>query len=248
MARILVIDDENNIRLMVRLALQAASHQVEAASDGTEGLDKFAQGEDFDLVLLDQRMPGLDGLQVLREMRQRNASARVIMITAFGTIDLATEAIQAGAVDFLRKPFTTEVLRSAVQSALEHSQNSAAKTATSSSLRNTSINGFRICSSTRNQSVQPTETKGTLRYSFEVQALGAAQPCDVVLPNYFVELVKAHADRDTIPDPDHFWLWLCEESLANYLWQNAEIPSGGVLQVDELSTSLRRWINAILVK
>lgn len=242
MSRILVIDDENNIRLMMRLALQAAHYEVETASDGLEGLGKFA-ADNFDLVLLDQRMPGIDGLDVLREMKQRDSSARVIMISAFGTIDLATEAIKAGAVDFLRKPFTTEVLRASVEAALGNSTAKAAENELPNALfSNAAINGFRITSSTR---CQPANGDA-LRFSFEITNDDAVSRCDVVLPPYFVELVKAHADCETLPDAEHFWLWLSEESLANYLWQNAETPPNGVLQVEELSTALRRWIDAVL--
>ena len=243
MPRILVIDDENNIRLMVRLALQAASHQVETASDGAEGLEKFAAGT-FDLVLLDQRMPGMDGLDVLREMRRRDSAARVIMITAFGTIDLATEALKAGAVDFLRKPFTTDVLRAAVAAALRPlAPVLPANEETCASFKKASINGFRITSSTRCDVCDAQKT-----CSFEIANGAATSTCDVVLPPYFVELVKAHADCDNLPDEEHFWRWLCEESLANYLWQNAEVPANGVLQVEELSTNLRRWIDVVLSK
>ena len=227
---------------MVRLALQAASHEVETASDGLEGLEKFAQN-DFDLVLLDQRMPGMDGLEVLRAIRRRDSAARVIMITAFGTIDLATEAIKAGAVDFLRKPFTTDVLRAAVEAALRHSAPTATNDAPRTSFHHASINGFRIRSSTRNDVREAEKT-----CAFEITNGATTSMCDVVLPSYFVELVKAHADCDHLPNEEHFWCWLCEESLANYLWQNAETPPNGVLQVTELTTSLRRWIDAVLVK
>src|SRR5579871_2113258 len=119
MARILVVDDENNIRMMIRLALQHVGHNVETAADGNEALDKYGNGKDFDLVLLDQRMPGLEGLEVLKQMRYHNPDAKIIMATAFGTIDLAVEAMKAGATDFLRKPFTTETLRGAVQAVLQ---------------------------------------------------------------------------------------------------------------------------------
>lgn len=249
MARVLVIDDENNIRLMVRLALQAVGHEVETASDGLEGLEKFAQGDRFDAVLLDQRMPGMDGLDVLREMRRRNARARVVMISAFGTIDLASEARQAGALDFLRKPFTTEALRGAVQSAIENAELiSQKKTPQSASVDGTSINGFRIRSSTRNQENATPSSDGTIHTFFDVHHAQKSETCEVVLPRYSIEQIKAHTDCEQMPDENHFWLWLCEESLANYLWQNAELPPQNTIRIEELSTSLRRWIDAMLVK
>lgn len=245
MAHILVIDDENNIRLMVRIALQAAGHDVETAADGPEGLEKFADGAGWDLVLLDQRMPGMEGLQVLEEMRRRDANARVVMITAFGTVDLAIKAMRAGATDFLRKPFTTEVLRGVVLSALKGvacaiSSDEAARPA--ELLSAASINGFRIASSS-----SAVEENGGVRHTFTVLGPeGEIQRCEVLLPSYFIELVKAHTDCEKIPDAEHFWLWLCEEALANYLWQNAEAPPDGFVQVDELTASLRRWVDAVL--
>lgn len=251
MARVLVVDDENNIRLMVRIALQAVGHEVEVAADGAEALAKFADGAGWDLVLLDQRMPGMEGLQVLEEMRRRDRAARVVMITAFGTIDLATSAMRAGATDFLRKPFTTNILRGAVQAALEGPPAGAPSGDAPTTRRpmaclpvgSASINGFRITSSNG----AGAAGDGSIHHSFTVcGGDGLASRCEVVLPGYFTELVKAHADREQLPDAEHFWLWLCEEALANYLWQNAELPPDGVLQVDELTTALRRWMDAVL--
>src|ERR1051326_4933568 len=67
MARVLIIDDETNIRVMIKLALRGAGHSVGMASDGREGLETFQDGVRWDLVLLDQRMPGMEGIEVLRE-------------------------------------------------------------------------------------------------------------------------------------------------------------------------------------
>lgn len=249
MARILVIDDENNIRLMVRLALQSAGHAVETASDGAEGLGKFGDGALFDVVLLDQRMPGLSGLEVLRAIKTRQNAARVVMMSAFGTVDLVGEARQSGALDFLRKPFTLETLREVVQSATQKpSQDCAApsKTVEQSLELQTSLNGFRLTSSTR--SVESSAEKGAIQRFFDVARAQEVTTCEVVVPRYVVEVVKAYADCEQMPDAEHFWLWLCEESLANYLWQNAELPPQNTLQLDDLSTHARRWIDAILAK
>ncbi|HLV79744.1 MAG TPA: response regulator [Chthonomonadaceae bacterium] len=244
MARILVVDDESNIRMMIRLALQQEGHTVEAAADGQEGLDKFADGKGWDLVLLDQRMPGLSGLSVLQQMRYYDPAARVIMITAFGTVDLAVEAMKSGATDFLRKPFTVEILRGAVQAALAGaSQPQAATEASPMTFGMATINGFHIVSQT-GASVKIGEDTG---FRFTVQnPQGQAQECTVVLPVYVAELIKAHADREQMPGGLRFWQALCEEALANYLYQNAEFPPAGLLRVEEFTSGMRRWVDAVL--
>ena len=72
----------------------------------------------YDAVLLDQRMPGLDGLETLRQIKQRAPDACVVMVTAYASIELAVDAMRLGATDFLRKPMTPETLRSATAAAL----------------------------------------------------------------------------------------------------------------------------------
>jgi CheY-like chemotaxis protein len=246
MPRILVVDDENNIRLMIRLALQSAGFEVETASDGVEALEKWGDGARFDLVLLDHRMPFMEGADVLRAMKERDPAAKIILITAFGTIDLALEAMRAGATDFLRKPFTTEVLRDAVRAALAGSaplfdaQQAPSPSRAGAPL---SINGFRI----ENSGEAGQQVGDEIHQRFTVRASGGqSHPCTVILPRYFRELVQAHADRDALKPDERFWLWLGEEALANYLWQNAELPPGGTLHLEELSPNLRRWMDAVL--
>ena len=245
MARVLVIDDETNIRLMIRLALKASGHEVVGAADGAEGLELFGSGN-FDLVLLDQRMPGMEGLEVLRELKRRQEDARVIMITAFGTVDLAVEAIKSGATDFLRKPFTAEMLRDSVQSALDGTAKPAVTVGSHDNVRalGVSVNGFRVEPSPLATSLAPD---GNLSLHFMVRSAGGtARPCTVVLPAVLREVVKAYADRDNLQDDAQFWPWLGEEALANYLWQQSSPPADGTLLVDELTSNLRRWTEAVL--
>ena len=116
--RILIIDDEENIRRMTRLALEAAGYDVDEASDGPQGLEVYGDGSTWDAVLLDQRMAGMDGLETLRHIKDRNQAARVIMATAYASIELAVDAMKLGATDFVRKPMTPEILRNAVTAAL----------------------------------------------------------------------------------------------------------------------------------
>ncbi|RYX83099.1 response regulator [bacterium] len=243
MAKILIVDDESNIRLMLRLALQADGHAIETAADGPEALDKFGDGGTFDLVLLDQRMPAMEGIEVLRSMKKRDADTKVVMVTAFGTVDLAVEAQRAGAVNFLRKPFTTDVLRGAVAAALEN-RAASAPVEGGTTLEGVAVNGFRIEAT---QTLPQHSRDGNFAHQFSVLAAdGTKMPCEVVFPAYFVELVKAHADRDKLDENNRFWLWLGEEALANYLWQNAMPPVDGTLVLEELSSNLRRWMDAVL--
>jgi CheY-like chemotaxis protein len=247
MARVLIIDDESNIRMMLRLALEHVGHTTGQAADGESGLAAFGTGDDWDLVLLDHRMPGIEGIDVLRTLRARRPDVAVIMVTAFGTIDLATEAIQAGATDFLRKPFTTEVLRETVAAALSRTSSpphvaNAVPTAVRS-FEHVGINGFRLATLPGIE----RHADGGLGKRFSVQRIeGAGRSCAVVLSPPFVAEVTLHLDGGPAPGGDRFWEALCGEVLANYLWQNAALPSGGVLTADTLSRGLQRWVEAVV--
>jgi DNA-binding response OmpR family regulator len=116
--RILIIDDEKNIRLTLSQCLEHSNYQVETAVSGEHGLEKYAENN-FDLVLLDMKMPGINGMEVLRRIKRQNPIQKIIMITAYGTIETAVEAMKLGAVDYLRKPFTPEEIRSIVKRVLE---------------------------------------------------------------------------------------------------------------------------------
>lgn len=244
MARILVIDDESNIRIMIRLALRHVGHTVELAIDGPEGLRMYRKGEKWDLVLLDQRMPEMMGLDVLKEIRRRNPAARIIMITAFGTVDLAVEAMKAGATDFLRKPFTAETLRGAVTTALRDlADTESAADFHTLTYASTTLNGFRI----EYDAGPVTRSEDGFRFVFTLRnPEGASQTCEVQLPAYVIELIKAETDCEQLPGGDRFWQTLCESVVANYVWQNSDFPPAGTLTVNELSAGLRRWIDAVM--
>jgi two-component system, NtrC family, response regulator AtoC len=110
MARtVLIIDDETNMRWVLSRALQKAGYDTFVAEQGEQGLLLFAQ-HSIDLVLLDLKMPGMDGLAVLRELRQRSSDIPILLLTAYATVPTAVEALQIGATDYLRKPFDIESL------------------------------------------------------------------------------------------------------------------------------------------
>jgi len=122
--RILVVDDEKNIRLMLTQALADEDTQVETAINGEEALDRLKQSV-YDLILLDLRLPGMDGLSVLQEIQRQNPKPPVIVLTAHGTIENAVSAMRAGAANYLQKPFSPRELREAVQAALTSSPGAA---------------------------------------------------------------------------------------------------------------------------
>src|SRR5664280_1710652 len=102
-ARILVADDEPSFRELLADILEGAGHEVVEARDGAEALAALERGP-FDLVLADQRMPRMDGLELLRRSRQLTAPPPLVMLTAYGTIPEAVEAVRLGAADYLTKP------------------------------------------------------------------------------------------------------------------------------------------------
>src|SRR5437660_4900891 len=103
-ARILVADDEDGLRWVLEKGLRQAGYEVVAVKDGTSALGAF-EAEPFDVVFLDVRMPGLDGLTALGRLREIRGDACVVVMTAHGTMDTAIQAMQRGAYDYLGKPF-----------------------------------------------------------------------------------------------------------------------------------------------
>ena len=121
-SRILVIDDEAAIRDSLRMTLEYEGYEFVGAATGQEGL-ALVERETFDLVLLDVKMPGMDGLDVLGRLHAMNETLPVVMISAHGTPSTAVDAIRRGALDFLEKPFeSTERLRVTIQNALEQAR------------------------------------------------------------------------------------------------------------------------------
>jgi DNA-binding NtrC family response regulator len=116
--RVLVIDDEPMIRVTVVDALEEEGFRTSAASTGREGLEMIV-GDDFDIVITDLRLPDMDGLQVLKEAKRHSARTEVVIITAYGSVDSAVEAMKNGAYDYVTKPFTTEELLLVLSRVLE---------------------------------------------------------------------------------------------------------------------------------
>jgi DNA-binding NtrC family response regulator len=119
-ARILVIDDEPVVRLSYAMSL-APSYETRTASDGTEALS-LMQRSPADLVLLDLRMPGMQGLEVLKAIKEQWPESEVVIITGYPSVDSAKEAVRLGAFDYLSKPVGPDEVLGAARNALLHKQ------------------------------------------------------------------------------------------------------------------------------
>ncbi len=118
MAHVLVVDDEPNMRWVLQEALSKAGHTPHAVASGPEALTLLATTP-IDLAILDLKLKGMDGLATLRALHQRWPEVVVIILTAYGTVATAVEALQSGAVDYLRKPFDVEEILFKITRALE---------------------------------------------------------------------------------------------------------------------------------
>jgi DNA-binding NtrC family response regulator len=118
--KILVIDDDTSLRRVLEYNLQEEGYQVQTASSGEEGVYLFGQSQP-NLVVTDMKMSGMDGLMVLKSIKERSPETLVIIITAFGTVDLAVGAMKAGAYDYITKPFNRDELKLTVRKALQFS-------------------------------------------------------------------------------------------------------------------------------
>lgn len=116
---IMVVDDDPTVVDSVGTALENEGYEFVSAESGMEALEKF-EGADIDIVISDIKMPEVDGLDLLREVKDRSPSTHVIMMTAYASVDSAVEAMREGAVDYIRKPIDVKDIRSTLLGVLEN--------------------------------------------------------------------------------------------------------------------------------
>ncbi len=119
--KILIIDDEESIRDGCHQILSRKGHHVESTGESVRGLE-MALRDLYDLILLDVRMPKMGGLEILKKLKENNVSAKVIIITGYGTISIAVEAMRQGAFNFLTKPYSATELKDAVDDACKEDE------------------------------------------------------------------------------------------------------------------------------
>lgn len=108
-AKVLLVDDEEQFLKALSQRLEGRGMKIEAASSGEDAL-RQAKGKDFDAIVLDLVMPGLDGLEVLKQLREENPDLQIIMLTGHATVEKSVEAIKEGAVELLEKPVDMDKL------------------------------------------------------------------------------------------------------------------------------------------
>src|ERR1041385_1793451 len=118
-SNILVVDDDADARTALVRVLEKEGYSVTGAGTAADALRRFDQSN-FDLVLTDMRMEGMDGIELLRAIKARRSDVPVIIMTAFASIDTAVQAIDERAYDYLRKPYQLAEIRASVRRALDH--------------------------------------------------------------------------------------------------------------------------------
>jgi DNA-binding NtrC family response regulator len=125
MSKILIVDDEARILLLLQSLLKANGHEAVTAKDGQSALDLVKKDETFDLAITDLRMAPMDGMTVLREIKELRPAMPVILLTAYASVETAIEAMKCGAFDYLTKPFKVDELLATVSRAEEHIKNAS---------------------------------------------------------------------------------------------------------------------------
>ncbi len=227
--RVLIVDDEENIRQMIRLTLEAAGYVVGEARSGMEVFTILGGTPSWDVILLDQKMPGMVGTDVLRRIKVLAPESRVIMVTAFAEVELAVEAMKLGATDFVRKPMTPEILRNAVAAAEVKAAEAIAPAAEkinepkSRGAGTLTLNGFTI--------LRASDMRVTLPHKRNEQCFIVRHP-DGQEQEVVVE-ISDEAFREVeqathhLPPGKAFWTEQAERFLSDFIWNDGNVPGDG---------------------
>jgi CheY-like chemotaxis protein len=225
--RILIVDDEEHIRRVIRITLESAGYLVDEAADGPDSLKIFGDGSRWDCVVLDQKMPGMSGLTVLQRIKEIQPSARVVMATAYASIEIAVDAMKLGATDFVRKPMTPEILRNAVAAALAKGlQAIQTKAIAPESIQTLTMNGFTI--------LDEEDDDNTERRKFlVVTPQGERTEVVVNISANAIDYIARMIQR-RLPPESSFWTEEARRLLGDHLWLNSKLPEGREINLDDV--------------
>lgn len=245
--RVLVIDDEENIRRMTRLTLETAGYEVAEARSGMEAFAILGGDDSWDAVLLDQKMPGMVGTDVLRRIKVMAPHTPVIMMTAFASVELAVESMRLGATDFVRKPMTPEIVRNAIGAALAKAAKTQPPTAHKTDQHGAehfatiTMNGFQILRGSDLKTVRPHQPN---ERCFLVRLPdGKEQEVLVEIATEALRAVEQVTNR--LPLTKAFWTEQAERFLVDFIWNDGNVPAHGKLTLrgverDELENAARK--------
>jgi CheY-like chemotaxis protein len=232
-------------------ALEADGYEVDDAADGLTAIDRFGDGSQFDAVVLDQKMPGVDGIETLRQILRRSPETPIVMVTAFGSIELAVDAMKAGARDFLKKPLTPALLRDALRAAFskgsmqpEPPPPAAGMPLPPPAAAETpevwTVNGFFI------RALPATDAAVANEHRFAVRHSGAGPHGEVLVTISDTEMSRVTKLSGHTPSPRRaFWQQQAERALMNHLFREAALPPGNNLVVNRLADEVvllaREW-------
>lgn len=222
--RVLIIDDEENIRQMLRLTLETADYEVGEAGDGMEAFAILAGDPAWNVILLDQRLPIMEGTEVLRRIKVLAPQARVVMMTAFASVEIAVQAMKLGATDFLRKPLTPEIVRNSVAAALKRLPGDAdaegAKPGEEADIQTVTLNGFAILPGSYIVA-QPNDRRFIVR-----KPNGRNQEVVVEISQ---EARESAVRMTGVAIDEGLWTSQAETFLSDFIWNDGDVPHGGRL-------------------
>lgn len=219
--RVLIIDDEENIRQMLRLTLETAAYEVGEAGDGMEAFAILGGDPAWNVILLDQRLPIMEGTEVLRRIKVLAPQARVVMMTAFASVEIAVQAMKLGATDFLRKPLTPEMVRNAVTAALKSaSQRAKVEGQKEAHTSSVTMNGFTILPGP-DIAKQPNERRFIVR-----KPNGRNQEVVVEISQ---EARESAVRMTGVAIDEGLWTSQAETFLSDFIWNDGDVPHSGRL-------------------
>ena len=181
MKKILIIEDEKEIRDGLSEVLEDAGYLVDSAENGQQGLEKIGK-KDFDVIVTDLIMPVVGGMEVLREIKRVKPNTRVILITAFATIDNAVEAMKAGASDYITKPFRIDEVQTKIRKILTEAEFDKPQIFDSDLIK-------AISKQTRNDALKLLYKAGRLKFTEIQRGLGIE---DATRLNFHMRVMKEH--------------------------------------------------------